>query len=623
MKTGTNFRPRLFRRTALALGILLALVLASLVLALGGLAAPNAGDYTLSWASVDGGGVAQAAGGHYTLSGSVGQPDAGDHGDGSGYRARGGFMAAFAVPLANLGIAKSVVPGTAAPGDAITYTLVFSNTGDILAHHVVITDRVPISVTVASLQVASSVEITATGSINYVWQVQDLDAGEGGVITITGMLSNSLPGGNVFTNSAEIAARVGDYDPGNDEDSAIITLIDAELGIGKDVSDPTPDPGATIAYTITVTNHGPDDATGVVVSDTLPLSVTNVTSRATQGEYVNPVWDVGNLAKDESATLRITGTVWTDAPDGTIIANTAVISASDQGDSGPEDGRDDDADIVVRGAELAVVKTVDDYTPREGYTVTYAITVTNDGFTSTVVISDLLPSGVSCVLSSTTQGDYTPTSGAWDVGELVGDGRATLHVTATVDAGAAGTTITNTAAVSSTSLADPDPLDDRDDAFIHAQAADAVIVTVMPGEGGDLDCGATIKVPANAVADSITLICTPATAPDSIPSGWLFAGHAFNLDAYLEGVLQPGFVFMEPVTIAIHYSDEDVAGLQEDELKLECWNGGTWEDAVCGEYEYHPDENWMAVPICHLTPFALLGRAFPVGGVTVLASSWL
>jgi hypothetical protein len=37
-----------------------------------------------------------------------------------------------------------------------------------------------------------------------------------------------------------------------------------------------------------------------------------------------------------------------------------------------------------------------------------------------------------------------------------------------VDAGAAGTTITNAAAVSTTSLADPDPSDDWDDAFIHA-----------------------------------------------------------------------------------------------------------------------------------------------------------
>ncbi len=632
MKTGTNFRPRLFRRTALALGILLALMLASLALAIGGLAAPKAGDYVISWASVDGGGAAQANGEGYTLSGSVGQPDAGNHGDSGGYRARGGFMAGFAVPLANLGIAKSVTPGTAAPGDAITYTLVFSNTGDLLAHDVVITDRVPVSVTIASRQVASSVEITASGSISYVWEVQDLDAGEGGVITITGKLTDLLPGRNVFTNSAQITTRAGDYDPGNDEDSAVITLIDAELGIGKDVSDPTPDPGAIIAYTVTVTNNGPDDATGVVVSDTLPVSITHVTSSATQGEYVAGVWDVGELAigVNPSATLRITGTVWADAPDGTVIANTAVISALDQCDSNPNNQRAEKI-IIVRGADLALVKTVDNRTPNEESTVAYAITVTNSSFTSTVVVSDALPVGVTCVSSSTTQGVYTPTSGAWDVGELVEGGRATLHVTVTVDAGAVGAIITNSAEISATSRVDLEPGDNRDTAFINVQATNAVAVIITPGGGGTLvytnaqGLTTTVEAPTNAVTDPVTLILTPLPAADPpAPDGLLFAGHAFNLDVYLEGVLQPGFAFTSPVTIVIHYSDEDVAGQQENELKLEYWNGATWEDAACGaEYERHPDENWLAVPICHLTPFALLGRGFPVGGVTLLAPSWL
>ena len=94
MKTGTNTRSRLFRRTALALGVFLALMLVSLALSPGGLAAPDAGDYTIDWASVDGGGAAWVNGGGYTLGGSVGQPDAGNH-DGGGYTARGGFMVAF------------------------------------------------------------------------------------------------------------------------------------------------------------------------------------------------------------------------------------------------------------------------------------------------------------------------------------------------------------------------------------------------------------------------------------------------------------------------------------------------------------------------------------------------
>ena len=309
---------------------------------------------------------------------------------------------------------------------------------------------------------------------------------------------------------------------------------------------------------------------------------------------------------------------------GTTITNTAAVSETSLADPDPDDDADE-ASIKPRGADLEVDKTVDNRTPNEGHVITYTVTMTNHGPADTVgvVISDVLPSGVSHQ-SHDGDGDYYEATGVWDVGGLVDDDSATLRIAVAVNAGTAGQTITNTAVVSESGRTDLFPDNDQDDAFIVAQAADAVAATITPGEGGTLNCGATITVPANAVTDSITLICTPIiSAPVSIPSGWFFAGHAFNLDAYLEGVLQPGFAFTKPITVAIHYSDEDVAGLIEEELVLMYWNGEAWEDAACGSgYDRHPDENWMAVPICHLTPFALLGPAFPVGGVTLLASSW-
>jgi hypothetical protein len=55
----------------------------------GDAAAPNA-DYTLSWWTVDGGGDTSVTVGKYTLSGTTGQPDAGELGQGS-YTLGGGF----------------------------------------------------------------------------------------------------------------------------------------------------------------------------------------------------------------------------------------------------------------------------------------------------------------------------------------------------------------------------------------------------------------------------------------------------------------------------------------------------------------------------------------------------
>ena len=68
--------------------------------------------------------------------------------------------------------------------------------------------------------------------------------------------------------------------------------------------------------------------------------------------------------------------------------------------------------------------------------------------------------------------------------------------------------------------------------------------------------------------------------------------------------------FSVPVSVTLYYTDTDIAGLDEIMLLLANWNAGlsTWEDAACGPYVRHPDENWLAVPISHLSRFALFGK---------------
>jgi hypothetical protein len=55
-----------------------------------GIAAPRTTGYTIDWNTVDGGGAQNLSGGTYTLSGTVGQPDAGSQSGGS-YTLNGGF----------------------------------------------------------------------------------------------------------------------------------------------------------------------------------------------------------------------------------------------------------------------------------------------------------------------------------------------------------------------------------------------------------------------------------------------------------------------------------------------------------------------------------------------------
>jgi hypothetical protein len=145
-------------------------------------------------------------------------------------------------------------------------------------------------------------------------------------------------------------------------------------------------------------------------------------------------------------------------------------------------------------------------------------------------------------------------------------------------------------------------------------ADEIIYVSLTPEAGGTLVYTDTqgnptiIQVPPDAVTDATALVLTPLKTATA-PSGFLFAGHAFDLVAYRDDMLVPGLVFEEPVTVVLHYSDADVAGITESFLVLQYWNGSTWEDAACGPYDRHPAENWLAVPICHLSSFAFFGRA--------------
>jgi uncharacterized repeat protein (TIGR01451 family) len=133
---------------------------------------------------------------------------------------------------------------------------------------------------------------------------------------------------------------------------------EANLSLEKSVNDSNPEVGDPIVYTITVTNAGPMDATGVEVEDILPSGVTYFSDTPSQGTYTAGIWDVGTIADGADATLDITVTV---NPSG-VYENIAQVHKSDQDDpnSAPDnhDPTEDDQDNAIitpdRG-EIALV----------------------------------------------------------------------------------------------------------------------------------------------------------------------------------------------------------------------------------------------------------------------------
>ena len=105
------------------------------------------------------------------------------------------------------------------PGDPITFTLTISNIGTEIAAHVVVTDIVPSQV--VTPHTASTLAITPTGVLSYVWDIEPLDVGQSGVITIYGQIDPHLGGSFGFANRATISDP-DDESPHNNTSSVII-----------------------------------------------------------------------------------------------------------------------------------------------------------------------------------------------------------------------------------------------------------------------------------------------------------------------------------------------------------------------------------------------------------------
>ena len=188
----------------------------------------------------------------------------------------------------DLGLSKSVQPSTVVSGQAMTYTLALSYTGNVLASNAVITDILPVNLTNVTIT-SSGVIITDSGiSPGYVWQVQNLTSGQSGFITITGHLTNPPVLGPI-TNTALIASDATDTNPANNTVQAIFTATEVGGTAGLIGGTLTLDlaPGRTRAVTIQVNGgnliiHAPFNlleagpGTNLVDANTLSIPLANI-----------------------------------------------------------------------------------------------------------------------------------------------------------------------------------------------------------------------------------------------------------------------------------------------------------------------------------------------------------
>jgi uncharacterized repeat protein (TIGR01451 family) len=239
----------------------------------------------------------------------------------------------------------------------------------------------------------------------------------------------------------------------------------ADLTVAKTVNNAILDVGEAITYTVMVTNAGPDDASGVQLTDVLPESAIfrSATPQDVCTKENNTVTcDLGHLPNGDSAIVTI---VVTPTQAGTITNMASVTS-----DASDPDQSNNTAEKTnrVTGADLVVTKTVNITEPKAGDSITYTITVANNGpdNATEVRVTDTLPAGVTFSGYTATRGTYITDTDLWSVGNLANAARATMTIAASVISCTGYPTMPNTASISAAWPNDPDPENNESRAVI-------------------------------------------------------------------------------------------------------------------------------------------------------------
>ncbi len=240
---------------------------------------------------------------------------------------------AYVFTLDELAIAKAADPASVLPGGQVTYTIVYTNNGPNTVNGATIADVLPAAVATSTVTAAGT-QITATGTARYNWQVAPLAPGAGGIITVTGVLSIPLAGG-LITNTVTIGSDLPDGTPADNTGAAGVNVpLNADLSISKALTPARATAGDTVTFTLTYSNAGPDSATGVVITDVIPVSITNsiVISSGPTLQQVPAVpgfaWAVqGALAPDVTGVITVVGTLAGSLTAPEAITNSAQITS--------------------------------------------------------------------------------------------------------------------------------------------------------------------------------------------------------------------------------------------------------------------------------------------------------
>ncbi len=330
--------------------------------------------------------------------------------------------------------------------DHVTYQITVTNNGPDTATNINIRDILP------SLFSAGTPSVGTFNNTSGIWNIPSLAHLASASLNISGIANSSMAGKT--TNNTVTWINQTEYDPtpststvGFYTKKADIVLTQTVNGAGStkvNVND-------IVTYIITAANNGPDNATGLEITDLLPVGFI-FQSANTHGtgtfNQTTGIWNIGSLVNGATATLNITGLAGSSMA-GLNLTNYANKTAQNEYSSL---SNTTNTTVYTKLSAVTITNIANQSSLNVGQTASFTLTVTNNGpDLANIQITDLLsqlPSGFTA--GTPTSGIYNSNTGIWTINNLTTGIPVILTFSGVLQNATAGTNITNHATATKT-----------------------------------------------------------------------------------------------------------------------------------------------------------------------------
>jgi uncharacterized repeat protein (TIGR01451 family) len=311
-------------------------------------------------------------------------------------------------PGSDLSITMKANPIATSAYNPVTFTMTVSNAGPSPAMDTVVNQTIPSGVIYEGSS-SSQGTVFQTGSM-LTFFVGTMGVYSNATITV----STEAVSEGLWTSTAVVGATNTNPNPSNNSASAsvLVTKPFADLGLTMYAQPVTLPDNGQANFLMTVTNHGPDEALAVTVTNFLPASLSFVSGSASQGS-VSPGGTLVSLGTmlpgaGATATLVLSPTVV-----GTSTLTSTVGLDPSEVDPILTNNTASAYITALPAADLGVSVAVSPSPAISGGNITYVVTVTNAGpsTATNVFMNETLPAFATFVSTSQTN--------AVDVGGLV------------------------------------------------------------------------------------------------------------------------------------------------------------------------------------------------------------